>query len=529
MADNNKQKQTIQEAVRLAYENKEKIDGYEGDDASKHLSADKVSYSPENSAFITSSCTDVNQAINTIDSYVESEKQNKAVSIAGITATTVNSALKELSDRDNGKYTKPAGGIPITDLSSSVQKSLNKADSLSKPRITLESGTGNGTLKLKVDENTQDNIAVTGLKSAAYTESDAYATAEQGTKADNALPKTDFESFRTANSAAIADARKAGTDATESLNGYKTTNDAKVSENASAISVLQESMKSGITFKGKLDNLPDASAYDNGDLIIVGTKEYICLATTDSGNTTKSWVELGDEGTHLTKATADGYYVAKNAAIAAGTGAKISYDSKGLVTGSTGLSASDIPDLDAAKIVSGTLPDARIESAETWNNKQDRTISIAGITATTVDNALKELSEEIAKKGDSGKSLFLSSDEAFTSYTLVDNTDMAFTTALTASPTVTIPPDFTGCIAGVEFINKESATSLSIVNNSGIAFAKFRTIVNGTDRTSSRLAKTDDTHYSLTISKNSTIQSVFKATALGLDIDIREMDYKEES
>jgi hypothetical protein len=152
-----------------------------------------------------------------------------------------------------------------------------------------------------------------------------------------------------------------------------------------------------------------------------------------------------------------------------------------------------------------------------------------------LSNEIQELSEAIAKKqekgdkGDSGKSLFLSSDEPFASYTLVDNTDMAFTTTLTANPTITIPSDFTGCIAGVEFVNKASATALTIVNNSGIAFAKFRTVVNGTDRTSSRLAKTDDTHYSLTISKNSTIQSVFKATALGLDIDIREMDYKEES
>ena len=311
-----------------------------------------------------------------------SGKQDKAVSITGITATTVNEALKELSDRVNGKYSKPEGGIPKTDLASAVQASLGKADTAlqSHQSVTLATGTNNGTLKITVGGTTTDNVAVKGLKSAAYTDSSDYATAAQGTKADNALPKADFNSFKTTNSAAIADAKKAGTDAAASLNSYKTANDAKVSANASAISALQEAMKSGVTFKGKLDTLPAASSYSNGDLIIVGTKEYICLVS----GSTKSWVELGDEGTHLTKSTADGYYVAKNAAITAGTGTKISYDSKGLVTGSSSLAASDIPNLDAAKITSGTLPDARIASAATWNGKQDKITSSNKLAASLV-------------------------------------------------------------------------------------------------------------------------------------------------
>ena len=311
-----------------------------------------------------------------------SGKQDKAVSITGITATTVNEALKELSDRVNGKYSKPEGGIPKTDLDSSVQASLGKADTAlqSHQSVVLATGTNNGTLKITVGGTATDNVAVKGLKSAAYTESSAYATAAQGTKADNALPKADFNSFKTTNSAAIADAKKAGTDAAASLNSYKTANDAKVSANASAISALQEAMKSGVTFKGKLDTLPAASSYSNGDLIIVGTKEYICLVS----GSAKSWVELGDEGTHLTKSTADGYYVAKNAAITAGTGTKISYDSKGLVTGSSSLAASDIPNLDAAKITSGTLPDARIASAGTWNGKQDKITASNKLAASLV-------------------------------------------------------------------------------------------------------------------------------------------------
>lgn len=55
--------------------------------------------------------------------------------------------------------------------------------------VALAGGTNNGTLKLTVDGTATDNIAVTGLGSAAYTAADAYATAAQGEKADAAMPK----------------------------------------------------------------------------------------------------------------------------------------------------------------------------------------------------------------------------------------------------------------------------------------------------------------------------------------------------
>ena len=86
---------------------------------------------------------------------------------------------------------KPDGGIPKTDLAQAVQTSLGKADTAlqNHQKVTLESGTNNGTVKITVNGTATDNVAVKGLKSAAYTESSAYATAAQGTKADNAMPK----------------------------------------------------------------------------------------------------------------------------------------------------------------------------------------------------------------------------------------------------------------------------------------------------------------------------------------------------
>lgn len=56
------------------------------------------------------------------------------------------------------------------------------ASSFTLPAYTLTGGTTNGTVSF----NGAD-VAVTGLKSAAYTESSAYATAAQGTKAETAV------------------------------------------------------------------------------------------------------------------------------------------------------------------------------------------------------------------------------------------------------------------------------------------------------------------------------------------------------
>ena len=106
-------------------------------------------------------------------------------------AASAAAAAQAAQSTADGKYSKPAGGIPKTDLADAVQTSLGKADTAlqSHQTVTLESGTNNGTVKITVNGTATDNVAVKGLKSAAYTESSAYATAAQGTKADNAMPK----------------------------------------------------------------------------------------------------------------------------------------------------------------------------------------------------------------------------------------------------------------------------------------------------------------------------------------------------
>lgn len=106
-------------------------------------------------------------------------------------AAAAAAAAQAAQSTADGKYSKPDGGIPKTDLAQAVQTSLGKADTAlqSHQKVILESGTNNGTVKITVNGTATDNVAVKGLKSAAYTESSAYATAAQGTKADNAMPK----------------------------------------------------------------------------------------------------------------------------------------------------------------------------------------------------------------------------------------------------------------------------------------------------------------------------------------------------
>lgn len=56
------------------------------------------------------------------------------------------------------------------------------------------------------------------------------------------------------------------------------------------------------------DTLPDASGYAKGDVILMGTKEYV--------HDGSKWVELGDEGIYLTTAAAEANYVQKKTTIA---------------------------------------------------------------------------------------------------------------------------------------------------------------------------------------------------------------------
>ena len=101
-----------------------------------------------------------------------SGKQNKAISLSGITATTVEGALTEINGVAKAKYSKPGDGIPKSDLAAAVQTSLGKADTALQSHQTIkaldttsaaaltatasEAIAGSGTIKLHKVSKTGD-------------------------------------------------------------------------------------------------------------------------------------------------------------------------------------------------------------------------------------------------------------------------------------------------------------------------------------------------------------------------------------
>lgn len=105
------------------------------------------------------------------------------------------------SEGDNVKVTVTSDKKIEADLTDAVKDSLAKADSAVQS-VALASGTNNGTLKLTVDDTTTDNIAVTGLGSAAYTNSDAYdaaGTAQDLVDALGTMAKENKDNYYTNN------------------------------------------------------------------------------------------------------------------------------------------------------------------------------------------------------------------------------------------------------------------------------------------------------------------------------------------
>lgn len=92
-------------------------------------------------------------------------------------------------------------------------------------------------------------------------------------------------------------------------------------------------------------------------LLAVGEFGYDNYPT--GGDAGRVYVGTGAENIPLAKKSEVDAKVVANADITAGTATKVTYDTKGLVTAGTALSAGDIPVLDAGKITTGTLPVVR--------------------------------------------------------------------------------------------------------------------------------------------------------------------------
>lgn len=163
--------------------------------------------------------------------------------------------------------------------------------------IKVETGSTNGTVKIAGEE-----VAVAGLGSAAYTDSTAYATAAQGQKADDAMPKSG--GTFTGPVQMSEDTGIASPALSVATKNYVDTKTAGLS-----------GLTGAMHFRGETPNadgsghpiVPDSANsfdnYDSGDVLLVGDQEYVYA----KGNTAAAsqWILLGDEGSYALKSSTD--------------------------------------------------------------------------------------------------------------------------------------------------------------------------------------------------------------------------------
>lgn len=186
--------------------------------------------------------------------------------------------------------------------------------------IIIASGATNGTISVKKDDGEAIDVAVTGLKSAAYQESSAFdaagaAEAVLGKNSDSASTATVYGVQKAASAAqtaadnakTAADGAKSAADAAQAtadaampkaggtFTGPVTLNGAPTSDLHAATKKYVDdktaALSSATHFIGIKEALP-ASA-NSGDICIVGKKEYIYDGT--------NWQELGDETLYVQK------------------------------------------------------------------------------------------------------------------------------------------------------------------------------------------------------------------------------------
>ncbi len=337
---------------------------------------DKLGYTAENAANKVASGGDMEKALAATDADTKYPTLKATMEIAQIAAGAETGKLKELANHDT------------------VSTDLIDNGAVTSAKIA------DGTI---VNADIADNAAIAQSKIAGLAGSIADAK-KAGTDANTAL-----ETYKTSNNAEVKAVKTTADNTAAAVNNATTglaatkkiadDNAAKLktmatSETVTALTTRVGTAETNITSlqNGKQNKLVSSGenaniSGSNGVTVTVGTDGKIAVSGNQSAiNTaigkkadtatvnaelakkqnalTAEQLAAANSGITKAKVTAyDGYdakitaaqtkadnAVVANAAITAGTGTKITYDAKGLVTGSASLAASDIPTLATSKI-----------------------------------------------------------------------------------------------------------------------------------------------------------------------------------
>lgn len=80
-----------------------------------------------------------------------------------------------------------------------------------------------------------------------------------------------------------------------------------INDSINEINTKIGNLTGALVWKGKFDTLPAVTDYEAGNVVGVGNKEYVLTVT----GSTKTWEELGDEGSYLLKSVAEETYAKK--------------------------------------------------------------------------------------------------------------------------------------------------------------------------------------------------------------------------
>lgn len=193
--------------------------------------------------------------------------------------TDTNQKIKAGSvEFGNNDTVEIKAGTNITVTPDKDKKTITITSTDTNTTYAFAEGSTNGAFQVTPSGGSAQFVKVHGLGSAAYTDSKNYATSAQGTKADNAMPKSG--GTFTGEVVLSADPTKDLGAATKQYVDSKTA-----------------ALTGAMHFVGTKPSIPSSGTFNDGDVILVGTKEYV-YDSSNGSTITAHWVELGDEGSH---------------------------------------------------------------------------------------------------------------------------------------------------------------------------------------------------------------------------------------